>query len=129
VAHLTGWTMPLPDDPFADELQAMDERRRDCALSHATDEAVAARAAVISARVSPGPLAAHVVTAMRQALTDKPWLCAEEPQFLAPPYQWVFVLESLQAACRDGGGGRHPRSAEWEHWPLDYLTPPEPAYG
>jgi len=128
VAHLTGWTMPLPDDPFADELRAMDERRRDCALAHATDEAVATRAAVISARVSPGPLAAHVVTAMRQALTDKPWLCEEEPQFLAPPYQWVFVLESLQAACRDGGGGRHPRSADWEHWPLDYLTPPEPAY-
>ena len=25
LAHLTGWTMPLPDDPFADELQAMDE--------------------------------------------------------------------------------------------------------
>ena len=115
LAHLTGWTMPLPDDPFVDELRAMDERRRDCALSHATDEAVAARAAVISARVSLGALAAHVVTAMRQALTDQSWLCEEEePQFLARPYQWVFVLEGLQEACRDGAGGRHPRSAEWE---------------
>jgi hypothetical protein len=26
-----------------------------------------------------------------------------------------LVLESLQAACRDGAGDRHPRSAEWEH--------------
>jgi hypothetical protein len=34
---------------------------------------------------------------------------------LAPSYQWVLVLESLRAACRDGTGGRHPRSAEWEH--------------
>src|SRR6185437_16433957 len=42
LAHLTGWTMPVPDDPFTDELRAMDERRRDCTLSHAVDEAVAA---------------------------------------------------------------------------------------
>ena len=54
LAHLTGWTMPFPDDQFAGDLRAMDERRRDCALAHAVDDAVAARAAVISARVSPG---------------------------------------------------------------------------
>lgn len=52
---------------------------------------------------------------MRQALADRSWLCeSEEPQFLAPPYRWALVLEAPQAACRDGSGGRHPRSAEWE---------------
>ena len=116
LAHLTGWTMPIPDDLFAGDLRAMDERRRDCALAHAADEAAAARAAVISARVSPGVLAAHVTAAMRQALGTGTWLCdEEEPQFLAPPYRWVLVLEALREACRDGHEARHPRSAEWEH--------------
>ena len=76
---------------------------------------IAARAAVITSRVSPGPLAVHVVTAMRQAVADGTWPCdREEPPYLAPSYRWVLVLEALQAARRDGQDGRHPRSAEWE---------------
>ena len=27
----------------------------------------------------------------------------------------MLILEALQAACRDGPDGRHPRTAEWEH--------------
>ncbi len=86
LAHLTGWTMPFPDREFADGLRVMDARPRDCALAHVTDAAVAARAAVISSRVSPGQLAAHVTAAMRPGLADGPWLCdREEPHYLAPP--------------------------------------------
>ena len=115
LAHLTGWTMPLPGDEFGDALRVMDTRLRDCALGHAVDAAVASRAAAISTRVSPGQLAAHVVAAMRQGLADGTWLCdREEPRYLAPPYQWVHVLESLQTACRNGQTSRHPRSGEWE---------------
>jgi hypothetical protein len=70
---------------------------------------------VISSRVSPGLLAAHVTAAIRRALADLSWLCdPEEPQFLAPAYRWVLVQESLQKACRDGQDGRHPGSAGWE---------------
>jgi hypothetical protein len=93
----------------------MDRRELDCALSHAVDDAVAARTAVISARVSPGPLTVHVIAAMRQALADGSWLCdREEPRYLAPAYQWILVLEALQKACRDEPDARHPRSGEWE---------------
>jgi uncharacterized protein len=115
LAHLTGWAMPFPGPEFTADLRAMPARRLDCALGHAVDDAVAARAAVITARVSPGPLAVHVVTAMRHAVTDGTWPCdREEPRYLAPSYQWVLVLEALQAAGRDGPDGRHPRSADWE---------------
>ena len=116
LAHLAGWAMPFPGPEFLADLRAQEDRRRlDCALGHAVDDAVAARAAVISARVSPGPLAVHAVTAMRLALADGSWLCdREEPRYLAPSYRWVLVLESLQKACRDGTDGRHPRSEEWE---------------
>jgi uncharacterized protein len=115
LAHLTGWAMPFPGPEFTADLRAQPVRQLDCTLGHAVDDAVAARAAVITARVSPGPLAVHVVTAMRHAVTDGTWPCdREEPPYLAPAYQWVLVLEALQAACRDGLDGRHPRSADWE---------------
>jgi DNA helicase HerA-like ATPase len=114
LAHLAGWAMPFPGPDLIADLRALDQRRLDCALGHAVDDAVAARAAVISARVSLRPLALHAVAAMRQALADGSWLCdREEPRYLAPSYRWVLVLESLQKACRDEQDGRHPRSAEW----------------
>jgi DNA helicase HerA-like ATPase len=115
LAHLAGWAMPFPGPELTADLRALDRRRLDCALGHAVDDAVAARAAVISTRVSPGPLAVHAVAAMRLALADGSWLCdREEPRYLAPSYRWVLVLESLEKACRDGQDGRHPRSGEWE---------------
>ena len=115
LAHLTGWAMPFPGSELTADLRVMDRRQRDCALGHAVDDAVAARAAVISARVSPGPFARHVVAAMRQALADGSWLCdREEPGYLAPAYQWILVLEALQKAARDEPDGRHPRTEEWE---------------
>jgi hypothetical protein len=65
--------------------------------------------------------AAGGVEAAEVALPDGSWLCdEEEPQFLAPAYRWVLVLEALQAACRDGPDGRHPRSTEWGR---DYARP------
>jgi uncharacterized protein len=114
VAHLTGWEMPRPSPVFTASLRAMDARLRDCALSHAADAAVAARVPAISTRVSPAALATHVITAMRQVISDGTPGCAdEEPQFLAPPYRWMLVRGTLRTAVP--GAGRHPRSEEWEH--------------
>ena len=115
VAHLTGWEMPRPSPAFAASLSVMDTRQRDCAISHAADAAVAARAPAISSRVSPAALSLHVVTAMRQVIGDgKPGCAAEEPQYLAPPYRWALVRDALRSAP-PADGGRHPRSQEWEH--------------
>jgi uncharacterized protein len=116
VAHLTGWTMPAPGSPFSRDLRAMPARLRDCAISQATDAAIAARATAISTKVSPGALAVHAADAMRRAVTDGTWLCQRaEPQYLAPAYRWALVLDALKRACRDGGHtGRHPQSREWE---------------
>jgi hypothetical protein len=112
VAHLTGWEIPRPSPAFTAALRAMDDRLRDCAISHAADAAVAARAPAISTRVSPAGLAAHVVTAMRQVISGgTPGCAGEEPQFLAPPYRWMLVRAALRTAP---DGARHPRSEEWE---------------
>jgi hypothetical protein len=82
IAHLTGWGMPGPP-AFTAALRAMDARLRDCAVSRAVDAAVAARVPAISARVSPAALSVHVVTAMRQAISDGTRACEpEEPQYL-----------------------------------------------
>jgi hypothetical protein len=116
LAHLTGWLMPMPGPALAAALAAMTSRLRDCALAHAVDAAVASRVPVISARTSGAALAVHVTTAMHTVLDDGRWLCDQhEPQWLAPPYQWVLVLDSLQALHRrDPAAGPHPRTAEWE---------------
>jgi DNA helicase HerA-like ATPase len=85
LAHLTGWPMPIPQDPLLKLLSEWPARRRDCALSHAVDAAVAARTPLISARVSGPALASHVATAMRARVTQGRWLCPEqEPRWLAP---------------------------------------------
>jgi hypothetical protein len=114
LAHLTGWAMPRPGPAFAGVLHQMDTRLRDCAISHTADAAVAARAPAISTRVSPPALAAHAVTAMRQAVVADTRPCADqEPQYLAPPWQWTLVRAALRSAAQ-AGGGRHPRSDLWE---------------
>jgi uncharacterized protein len=129
VAHLTGWDMPRPAPIFTASLRAMDGRLRDCALSHAADAAVAARVPAISARVSPGALAAHVAAVMRQAVADgTPGCTAEEPQYLAPPYRWALVRDALRTAAP--GTGRNPRSGEWERaygQPVPGRTAPQQA--
>jgi DNA helicase HerA-like ATPase len=116
LAHLTGWTMPMPGPVFASVLAEMESRLRDCALSHAVDAAVASRIPVISSRLSGPGLAVHVTAAMRAALEEDRWLCERnEPQWLAPPYQWALVLDSLRARHRrDPDAGPDPRTAEWE---------------
>jgi DNA helicase HerA-like ATPase len=116
VGHLVGWPMPVPRTALLSLLQMMPSRLRDCAISHAVDTAVSARAPVIVRRVSPVGLAAHVSTAIRAWLSGGSWLCQrEEPRWLAPAYQWTLVLDALKTADRKNpGAGPHPRSAEWE---------------
>jgi hypothetical protein len=115
LAHLTGWTMPSPGTELGNDLSAVPARVRDCAFSHAVDQAVAARASAFCSRVSPGILAAHVATAMSRLADTGQWLCGnDEPQFLAPPYRWTIVRDELEQASRDGLTGRHPASDQWE---------------
>ena len=115
-AHLAGWPMPVPRTALLSLLQLMPSRLRDCAISHGVDAALGVRVPVIAGRVSPVGLASHVSTAIRSRLSRGSWLCQrEEPQWLAPAYQWTLVLDALRSADRKNpGAGRHPRSPEWE---------------
>ena len=52
---------------------------------------------------------------MRQAISDgAPGCAAEEPQYLAPPFRWTLVRDTLRSASPLPGEGRHLRSEEWE---------------
>jgi uncharacterized protein len=116
LAHLTGWAMPMPGPAFGTALAGTELRLRDCALSHAVDAAVASRVPVVSSAVSGPSLAVHVVAAMRAAVDEDRWLCdRQEPQWLAPPYRWALVLDSLRSYSQaEPDAGPHPRTAEWE---------------
>jgi hypothetical protein len=143
--HLTGWIMPVPAGPFTAELRGMDTRLRDCALSHAVDAAVAARASVVSQAVSPGVMAAHVVAAMRQAIADGGWICdPAEPRYLAPASARQEKAATVMWGTRpdtaiERAVGIRATSPDWEQrltaalgafrelrWPLDYLQPAPP---
>jgi len=116
VAHLTGWPSPRPAATFSSDLRAMDSPLLDCALSHAVDTAVAVRVPAIIGRVSPAGLAVHVTAVLRQQVTSPGRACeAEEPGYLAPPWQWILVRDALREACASGTSGPHPSSAGWEH--------------
>jgi hypothetical protein len=115
VAHLTGWPAPRPVAAFAADLQSAGTRRLGCALSQAVDAAVAARVPAISSRVSPHTLASHVTTVLRELTQGTPVCDCEEPQYLAPPYQWVLIRDALKETCQASPtAGRHPSSSEWE---------------
>ena len=115
LSHLTGWPMPVPQPPLLDLLRAMPARLRDCALSHGVDAAVAARTPLICARVSPPPLASHIVTAMRARVTRGMRMCLpDEPSWLAPAYQWVHLLEALTSGDPAQDSGPDARTGEWE---------------
>ena len=119
LAHLTGWSMPLPTagGDLASRLASLaaDTRLAGCAVSHAVDTAVAARTAAFAGRVSPDLLAAHVAGGLRRWLADGGRGCTfPEPQWLAPAYQWALILDDLRTLNRRApGAGRHPRSADW----------------
>ncbi len=116
LAHLAGWPMPVPRTALLSLLQMMPSRLRDCAISHGVDAALGARVPVVARRVSAVGLASHVSTAIRSRVSRGSWLCQrEEPQWLAPAYEWTLVLDALRAADRKNpGAGPHPRSPEWE---------------
>ena len=80
LAHLTGWPTPVPGRPRSAAITALPARVRQCALSHAVDAAVAARAAAIA---DPAALAVHVGAAITARLERAEWLCQpDEPQWL-----------------------------------------------
>ncbi|MGH3874386.1 MAG: ATP-binding protein [Pseudonocardiaceae bacterium] len=114
VAHLTGWTMPIPRWSLLNAVRAIPARTRDCALSHAVDAAVAVRSTVSATCVSPHALAEHVTNAMRRLVEHDERHIAEEPEWLAAPYRWCLVWDALMTVDRDDpAAGRHPRSDEW----------------
>jgi hypothetical protein len=138
LAHLTGWPMPIPAAPLLGLVRDLPVRRRDCALSHGVDAAVAVRAPLISARVGAPALASHVGTAMRARVMQGMWLCPEqEPKWRVDDAEAVrplaFGLTEPSAIERAVGVGDEaadfePRLAgrlEREfidcRWPLRYL--------
>jgi hypothetical protein len=115
IAHLTGWPVPRPIPSFIADLQAIDARRLDCALAHATDAAAAARVPAISARISPDALATHITTVIRELVGGTLVCSSEEPQYLAPAYQWVLIEDDLRETCQAAVTTRpHPSTSHWE---------------
>ena len=79
LAHLTGCPMPVPRPAALDGFTALPARVSQCALSRASDAAVAARPGI----ARPGALAAHATAAIQAWAGRQEWLCPPgEPEWL-----------------------------------------------
>jgi len=107
LAHLTGQPVPVPtaDVRAAFTDQGLPTRLVDCALSHAVDDAVAVRSAVLGPTTDPAALAAHVCADLAGSSPE----C--DLRYLARPFRWERVRRALATGPDDG---RHPLTTQWE---------------
>ncbi|HYS40265.1 MAG TPA: ATP-binding protein [Pseudonocardiaceae bacterium] len=112
LAHLTGQPVPVPtaDVRAAFTDQGLPTRLVDCALSHAVDDAVAVRSAVLGPTTDPAALAAHVCADLAGSSPE----C--DLRYLARPFRWERVRRALATGQLDMGmdDGRHPLTTQWE---------------
>ncbi len=111
VGHLTGWPVPALRAEHLRLLWTVPDRLLSCALSHAVDDAVAVRSAVLTPSCAPDELAVHVVGALAGQLKGESLCDPEELGYLARPYRWHRLWDELNAIDLDAP---HPRTAEWE---------------
>lgn len=114
LAHLTGQPVPVPTAEVRSAFveRNLPSRLVDCALSHAVDDAVAVRSAVMSPTTDPAALAGHVRAVITGMLRGEPSASqADDLAYLATPFRWEQVRRALDAGQDPG---RDPRSAEWE---------------
>ncbi len=124
LAHLTGWPAPVPVPAALATLTALPARVRECALSHAVDAAVAARAAAIA---DPAALAGHVCAGISARLDRGEWLCQpDEPQWLlagAVTEEVAFGATRPSAIEADGPLAGLLAGFIDCRWPERYLQP------
>jgi uncharacterized protein len=125
LAHLTGWPTPVPRPAAVTSLTALPARVRQCALSHAADAAVAARAAAIA---DPAALAVHVCAVITARLDRAEWLCQpDEPQWLlAGPVTEEVAFGAVRPSAIEAAGPLPELLAGFIdcRWPEQYLQAP-----
>jgi hypothetical protein len=136
LAHLTGWPIPAPKPAALAAFSALPVRVRQCALSHAVDAAVAARApaVVVAAGVAapaiadPSGLAVHVRAALDAWAQRAEWLCPpDEPRWrLAGAMTQEAAFGVARPSVIEGSGPLPELLAEFVdcQWPFGYLKRP-----
>jgi hypothetical protein len=100
--YLTGWAPPAPGPDLAARLAAHPADILGCALSHAADAAVTARAIALSSHCTPGELAAHVTSALGAVMAGRQ--CpAPEVRWLAPPCRHNILAAVLDTYVTTAG--------------------------
>ncbi len=130
LAHLTGWPTPVPEPATLAAVTAWPARVRQCALSHAVDAAVAARAAAIA---DPAALAGHVRACLAARMERAEWLChPDEPQWLlAGPVTEDVAYGTVRPSAIEEAGSLADLLAGFIdcRWPERYLRAPGGAPG
>jgi len=112
---LTGWPPPCPSAGFTARLLDLPGRLLGCVLSHAVDEAVAARASTFSAQIDPAALAAHVTAELRDFTGDGHPYPPVDARWVANACRWNPIAAKLASHVRTVGADAppHPDSRAW----------------
>jgi hypothetical protein len=105
LGHLIAFPAPALTVEHLAGLRDLPPRVRECALSQAVDEAVAARSATFD--YSPDHLARHVLDELN-AQADRAETCPDAERFLARRFRWVPLRNRLTDAQQGGQSERHP---------------------
>jgi len=125
LAHLSGWPMPVPVPARLAEFRALPARASQCAMSHAVDAAIAARATTLDSAAGPAVLAAHASAAIRARADGDQWLCQpEEPQYrLAGRVTETVAFGVVRPAAVEAAGPLTTLLGAFVdcRWPVSYL--------
>jgi hypothetical protein len=140
LAHLAGELMPVPTPEALDAIRAVDDRSRDCAISHAVETAVAARSAALATVVSSDALASHVADAMRVRMAERRSHCeSDESEWRLRTFdRRLLAYGSDVPSALEKVIGSSPEDTQWSNnlgerldlflrcrWPLKYLVSKE----
>ena len=116
LGYLTGYPPPVPRPELTARLLDLDPQVLQCALSHAADLAVQARAAAIGPDVEPAALAVHVARALRDFAAGGHPCPPPAPQWLAPACRWNLLVSALETRVQEAGPDAppHPGTSVWD---------------
>lgn len=121
LAHLAGWPMPMPRPRLLAAFTALEPRLAQCAVSHAVDAAVSARAAALVDWMAPASLASH----SRAAIFLEAACAPEEPRWRLPGAVTEAVTFGMARPSVIEAAGPVERILDDFvdcQWPLAYLA-------
>ncbi|CUU54776.1 DNA helicase HerA, contains HAS-barrel and ATPase domains [Parafrankia irregularis] len=115
LAHLLKLPAPAPSAELRTRLASLPPRSLDCALAHAVDRAVSARASALRPFVDPDDTADRLSDTLHRLSAGLPAVTGDTRQWTAGKYRWQDVRRALVRASSEPWATTrpHPDTPDW----------------